>query len=301
MKFFTDDINEDLHMQAVTYDIQSLELVEETLEEVIRTNIDEMTQLAEDYGEIEEEKKLIVDSYKKREDKIIKALIQVIAHQLVMQHVNEQHLLLMLLHGPQENLSGRLFDKQRKEQIEKEILAEFRRSLSMPSQVTDAIVLAGLEEVIKEKLACSLRNLDKQASKQSMADLLKNLNSQGQKQSQQKTANEEKLNQLWNRWSKDHKRECYQDKQRQISHQYFQRRSLIEDAVSIQEECQQPVLTAYNYVSIVTKEVLSIKQQTQKLKRDRYYLKIACYMAMLSRDTTKSVSDFMYHACKNYV
>ena len=289
-------------MQAITYELQTLKLVEEMLESDIRTIRDEMTQHSKDYDEVKKIIKVIDDKYKKREKDIIKALIRKIT-QLVMQQVKQLYQPPML-HGPQKNLLKELFDKQNKEQIKQEILAEFQKL--MPSQVTGAIVMTDLNDVIENELASELK---KQVTATGPIHSVEVPITIQERKQPQETNEIEKLFQLWKRKPKDQRLQYYLDKQIQNSRQYLQICSLYENAVKFQTEahqlCQQPDLTAYinqhQRVSVIKKEAVSVKKLAQKPKRDRYYLKIACYIAMLSKDTAKLVSDFMYHACRNYV
>ena len=289
-------------MQTITYELQTLKLVEKMLESEKRTISNEKTQLSKDNDKVKKIIKVIDDKYEKREKDIIKALIRKITQQLVMQQVKQLH--QPPVHGPQENFKE-LFDKQNKEQIVQEILTEIQKL--MASQGTDAIVRTDLSDVIRKELA---NELEKQVTAPAPIHSVEKLITTQERKQPQETNEIEKLSQLWKRKPKDQKLQYYLDKQIQISCQYSKICSLYEDAVNFQTEahqliCQQPsVLTAYNQrqrVPVIKKEAVSVKKLARKSKSDRYYLKIACYIAMLSKDRTKLVSDFMYHACRNYI
>ena len=289
-------------MQPIAYNKdKKMELVGEMMKEVEKETKALMLHLWKRYCIITNEINKIDAGYKKAQRKIIiEAVTEEIQHQLGMQLVKQLHQLPV---GSQVNLSKlQIFDEQMQEQIEQGIIHDFQHLLS---QVTGNNVMADLKEVIKKKMACSLSKLDEQLSLQLTEELKKRIKLQEQKRSQQIISTEQKLKMLQSRRLNDQKRQYCLDIQRQISHQYFEREELSIYAVLIKNEahkiCQQPVQTTYSFVPIIIKRALSMEQQAQKPKRDEYYLKIACYMAMLSKDTTKPVSDFMYHACKNYV
>lgn len=273
-----------------------MESVKEKMTNVITKTKAEMARLDVELKNITKKLKGIDNNFIEELRNIIKEEIQ---HQLAMQYLEQQH------QGPQGSLPQMLKQilEQKKEQIEKEILQQFQQFLLQVKTVKD--VMKYLEVVIKETMACLLSKLEEQEPK-----LLEELDiiikaHQEPEQSQQIISTKQKLKKLWNGWLMDRKRQYYQDQLSQKSCQYLDGKNLIDYAVIIEKEahkiCQLSVREAYNYAPIIIKEALLKKQLAQKPQRDRYYLKITCYMAMLSKDTTKPVSDFMYHACRYYV
>ena len=265
-----------------------MELVKEMMTNVITKTKAEIFGLYVRRNSIFKKMKVIIDKYEKEFRNIIKEEIQ---HQLAMQYLKQPH---QLLEGPPESLSQVLKQilEQKKEQIEEEILQQ------------SVIMKTVLEKVIKETMACLLSKLEEQEPKQ-LTELKIIIKAQEQKQSPEIFPTKQKIKRLWNGLLMDCRLLYYLDQLRQNSCQYYDRKKFVKDAALIKirahKICQQPVQATYSFVPIIIKMALSMEQQAQKPKRDKYYLKIACYMAMLSKDTTKPVSDFMYHACKNYV
>ena len=250
--------------------------VKETMKNVITKTKADIYRLYEENHNIRNKLEAIDGNYEEEFRNIIE---QEIKHRLAMQYQPVEPQVL----------------KQILEQIEKEILQQFQQLLLQIK--TDKNVMKYLEVVIKETMACLL-------SKQLEELNIMIIKAKESGQSQQISLTK-KLKKLWNGWLMDRKRQYYLDQLRQNSCQCFDAKNLINYAVFIRKEarkiCQLSVREAYNYAPIIRKGAQLTKQLAQKPQRHRYYLKIACYMAMLSKDTTKPVSDFMYHACRYYV
>ena len=272
-----------------------MESVKEKMTNVITKTKAEMARLDVELKNITKKLKGIDNNFIKELRNIIKEEIQ---HQLAMQYLEQQH------QEPQGSLSQVLKQilEQKKEQIEEEILQQFQQLLLQVKTVKD--VMKYLEVVIKETMACLLSKLEEQEPKQ-LEELDIIIKAQEPEQSQQIVSTKQKLKKLWNGWLMDRKKLYYLDQLSQKSCQYLDGKDLIDYAVIIEKEahkiCQLSVRKAYNYAPIIIEGAVLMKQLAQKHQRDRYYLKITCYMAMLSKDTTKPVSDFMYHACRYYV